>query len=87
MTVRYVGQTLRGRIVHEASLEACVDALAFLANKELEHVVTEQINVVGDPLWYAYASQAELDADASARLAGNGPRGNWFAVITTERVK
>jgi len=76
---QYNGQTERGRMVRENSLQECVESLAFAANRDPAKVVTLQVEVVGRPLWYVYEDQAALDRDA----VFGGERVHWFALINT----
>ena len=71
----FTGTTERGRSVRDESLDACVDALAFVMNR-----VTADLVTVQDPgdqsRWLVYADQAAADTDVN-----RGERCNWIAIV------
>jgi hypothetical protein len=78
----YQGQTARGRLVCEASLDECIASLAFIANKDPAACVTFESGAWGvvPRLWYVYESIEARDLDAAAN--GAAERVGWFAVIS-----
>lgn len=82
--VQFTGRTERGREVREDSLQACVESVAYVANKDLARVVTASDDKIPD-VWYAYATQDALTVDlARGPISSDSP--GWFAVITAMRV-
>lgn len=69
--MKYIGRTVRGREVHEDSLPAVLESLAFVANRDVALVTTAQSSSTS---WYVYATQADLDRNPDA----------WFAVVYLE---
>lgn len=72
----YKGTTARGRVVMEDSLAACVEAVAFVANKDPAACVTR---LTGPDTWYVYESQAALDVDEQRGVGPSSP--GWFASV------
>lgn len=67
----YVGQTARGRIVRDETIEMCLDSLAHVMNRETNALA---IAATSETSWRVYASQA----------AANERGDNWIAIITKE---
>lgn len=71
----FEGRTDRGRIVRDDSLDACVDSLAFVMNRNAPDLVV--VPVPGDEnAWRIYADQAAVEVDA----ARDEPC-NWIAFV------
>jgi hypothetical protein len=73
---KYEGVTERGRRVSEDSLQAAVESLAFVANRDPRDCMTRQGT---NGTWYVYDSQEALDSDAAQ--ASEHDREKWFAFV------